>query len=86
MSEVQFTKEQYARRPQYAQVVSGLTALVIRWGLAKNEKEAQRTLLIIAGIAIVIAIAIPVFFGGSSEPSVPRSVIDAGLPPEVRRR
>lgn len=86
MSEVQFTEEEYTRRPQYTQAVSGLTKLVIAWGFAKDEKQAQRVLLIIAGIAIVIAIAVPIFFGGSSEPSVPRSVIDAGLPLEVRGR
>lgn len=46
------------------QSTSGLTALVQKWRLAKDTKSAQMLLLIVAGIAVLIAVVAP-FVAGS---------------------
>lgn len=58
MSDVQFTEEQYAPAPRQASAISGLVSVVMAWGLAKDEREAEKVLLIIAGIAAVIGVAV----------------------------
>ena len=54
----------------------GLSAMVISWGLAKDEKGAQVVLLIIA----VLAVAVGIFFmftgGGGTE--VPANISPGG--------
>ncbi|HQT82677.1 MAG: hypothetical protein B7W98_00560 [Parcubacteria group bacterium 20-58-5] len=60
MSDIQFDSEQEFSRPTLDQGPKGLEGLVIRSGLAKNHAGAQKTLVIIAVLAIVTAILIQV--------------------------
>jgi hypothetical protein len=46
-------EQQITRVPQTG--VSGLYALVIRWGFAKNEKQAVTVLLVVAAACVVLA-------------------------------
>lgn len=85
MSDVQFSEEQQYATPPPVVRQGGLIQLVQKWGLAKDEKGAQQVLLIIVGVAVLIAV-VSIVLGGSSESSVPRSVIESGLPPEARSR
>lgn len=56
MSEVEFTDEAVSRAHSPQGAASGLPALVLKWGLAKDEKEATKVLLWIAAGAAIIAI------------------------------
>lgn len=47
--------------------VRGLYALVIRWGLAKDEREASIALIIIAALAGLLAVTVW-FVAGGFEP------------------
>lgn len=61
---VTFNEEQFtARRAQTA--LSGLTAWVIAQGFAKDEKGANTLMLMVAGVAVLIAIIAPMILGGS---------------------
>lgn len=56
-------EQQIARRSPTG--VSGLYALVIRWGFAKDEKSAGMVLSITAASLVILAISIWVFAPGS---------------------
>lgn len=58
---VQFEEEQQLSRTPVRSSAKGMTALVISWGLAKDEKSAQTILLITAGAAFVLALGVWVF-------------------------
>jgi len=79
MTDVEFNEPNYATRASGIPAAGGSSAfsrLVIKTGLAKDEKGAQRVLLIIAILAIVIAAF--VFFGGhKSAPEVPPPAVGA---------
>lgn len=69
--------------------VSGLTDLVQKWGLARDTESAQKLLLIIAGIAVLIALVSPFMFGGSGNegmvaPPGYEIVTPPGLPPRLQ--
>lgn len=77
MSDVQFIDEQ-----KYAQVrvrpTKGLIGMVMGWGLAANEKEAENILLVVAVVAIVMAVAAPFLMGGGEkELPVPEALREA---------
>jgi hypothetical protein len=58
MSDIRFDgEESYAPRPLRPRA-KGLAGLVVRWGLAKNERSAQLVLLAAALIAFLIALAL----------------------------
>ena len=58
---VTFEEEQQLSRAPARSATKGMTALVISWGLAKDEKGAAMVLLMAAGAALVLAIGIWVF-------------------------
>lgn len=59
-----------------------LTGLVIKWGLAKDARDASYVLLGIAVVAAALAFVVPIVLGGSSRSAgVPQSLIDAKTPP-----
>ena len=66
MADVQFSQEQYAPTRTYSST-KGIPALVVKWGLARTEKEANMLLLGTAGLCIIAAIALPFFFGSSDK-------------------
>lgn len=67
MEEVRFDSEQEFARPQAAaQGPRGLTALVMKWGLAKDEKTAQYILVGITVAAMLVMLF--VWIGGRSTP------------------
>ncbi len=71
MSNIQFDEPgmEYAR-PDLGQGPTGLVALVIKYGLAKNEKQAQIVLVVIGLIAVAV-----MFFAWPSSNSTP---VDTG--------
>ncbi|MEA2701862.1 MAG: hypothetical protein QOE22_571 [Candidatus Parcubacteria bacterium] len=75
MSEVQFTEESFhtstKKKPS-----RGLTALLIRAGFAKDERQAGMLMLVVAAICIVAAIAFIALSTGGPGP----------LSPEERRQ
>ena len=80
MSNVEFDEEQsYVRPKPEAPHGSAMARLVIASGLAKDEKGAERVLLIIAGLCVLLAAGVYIF-GRDQGPPVPQSVIDASLP------
>ena len=58
-------EQQIARTPQTG--VSGLYALVIRWGFAKDEKQAGMVLLIAIGTLLLGIIGIWIMGSGAPE-------------------
>ncbi len=81
MTDIQFdTENEFARPAAQSAGPKGLTKLVMKWGLAKDEKTAQYVLLGIAIVAILITLWL--LFGqggGSSAPVIPPGV--TALPP-----
>lgn len=73
MNNVQFQDQNNVYR---APKKKGLSAMVIKWGLAKDEKGAQMVLLIIAVVAILIG-GFFMFSGGSA--GVPVDTPDPSL-------
>jgi hypothetical protein len=63
MSNVTFEEPEYNRnatsRPQK---ISFLTDLTIKTGLAKDEAGAQRVMLIVTVVVVLLAVAVYVFF------------------------
>ena len=80
MADIQFQEPQYAQSPSSAGP-SGITGLITRWGLAKDERQAKIVLLIIAVLAVVVAVFTTFSFGGAGavKPLVPS--IDGMYPP-----
>ncbi len=65
MADVSFDEEPIASAPSLTQSPA-LVRLVIRWGFAKDEKNAEYVLLAVAGIAFLIMVfALASLFGGS---------------------
>lgn len=58
---VTFEEEQQLSRAPVQSTAKGMTALVISWGLAKNEKGATTVLLITAGAALALALGVWLF-------------------------
>lgn len=78
MNNVQFD-DQYQHT--YSTKSKGLEGLIISWGLAKDKKGAQMVLLIIAGIAIVIAFGAPIIFSNNQNQIPQEQVENDPLPP-----
>ena len=75
-------KEYQRQRPESA-LPRGLIGFVIRMGLAKDEEGANRVLLGVAAVAVVLAAVIPFFFTSTPEPYAPQAKVDAALTPKV---
>lgn len=73
MVDVQFNEPTYRNISQQVTGPRGLVGLVIRAGLAKNDVEAQKVLLIVLVVAVLCIIGIFVFGNVSTK--------DAPLPP-----
>jgi len=84
MSDISFDEENTTMRAApIATQQPALVKLVIRWGLAKDQKGAEMVLIGTAIIAAVLAIAIPLMTGGESSRSPQFDPMSADLPPEV---
>lgn len=64
---VQFEEEQQLSRTPMQSSAKGITALLISWGFAKDEKSAQTILLITVVVCIVIIGAVWLFSPGRSQ-------------------
>lgn len=73
MDNITLEEPVYQAPAQAARKPSMLSQLAISWGLARDEKGAQRVLLIVAVVAFLAAVGI--FF------SSPANRPDAALPP-----
>ncbi|MBU2103919.1 hypothetical protein KKD81_00015 [Patescibacteria group bacterium] len=74
MSDISFNEENTTVRPTpIAAQQPALVKLVIRWGLAKDQKGAEMVLIGTAVIAATLAIAIP-FMSGSVDRPAPQVV------------
>jgi len=81
MANVEFNEPSYTVRtaaPVAGGSSSSFSRLVIKFGLAKDEKGAQMVLLGIAVIAIVLAVF--VFIGSHHSASVPAPVEPGAMP------
>lgn len=79
MADIQFQEPQYGRSNLSGPRRSWLTNLVISTGLAGDERSAKYVLLVITGIAIALAVALPNLMSGPENPTVPQSAIDAAF-------
>jgi len=71
MADVQYQEPQYGGRPRsFDPKRSWLTKITINTGLAKDDEGAQRVLLILGVVMIVIAVAIWKFSGSSPLPPI----------------
>lgn len=73
---VQFNEPTYGAPAAATPKRGALVALVIKFGLAKDDKQAQTTLVVI--LAVVIALTVGVLFFGGGGGASPESQI----PPE----
>lgn len=72
MADIQFdTEQEYARQSAQQSEPSGLTGLVQKWGLAKDNQQASYVLLGIAIAATITAIYI----------AIPKSIDNSANPP-----
>ncbi len=67
---IQFDEQEYARPGVVQKGPSGITGLVIKLKLAKDEAGAQKVLLIIIAVCVLIMIAIW-WFPNSHRPPLP---------------
>jgi len=82
MSDISFDEENTTMRAApIATQQPALVKLVIRWGLAKDQKGAEMVLIGTAIIAAVLAIAIPLMSGGEKAPPQPVVPMNTDLPP-----
>lgn len=81
MSDISFDEENTVMRaaPLVAQQPA-LVKLVIRWGLAKDQKGAEMVLIGTAVVAALLAIAIPLMSGGKSMSPPPVVPMNATMP------
>ncbi|MBU6320965.1 MAG: hypothetical protein KGI78_00695 [Patescibacteria group bacterium] len=72
MADMQFEEPSYGA-PVVDAGPKGLAGLLIRWGVAKDERQAQVALLVILVVALIGAASLFLFGGaaGSSRPPVP---------------
>lgn len=81
MVDIRFDPEdEFTRSEAYTREPRGMTALVMKWGLAKDEKMAQYVLLGIAVGVTLLAFLAPKFIDGSQLP-VSHTQINAPVPP-----
>ena len=71
MADIQFETEQDYTPTTVSTESRGLAALVMRLGLAKDEKTARYVLLGIAVAAVVLAFVVPALIGGGTKPPLP---------------
>lgn len=86
MSDLQFDTEQEYAPSSAPEGPKGLNALVIRWGLAKDEKTARYVLLGSAVVFVALAILVPFLFSGPAQKTLPKGatiVNTPGSPPRL---
>lgn len=71
MSEVEFHEPAYGSPAPATRKESALSRLVMKLGLASDEKGAQRVLLVVALAAIAAAVAFALSSGSSGLPESP---------------
>ena len=71
MSDIQFNEDQNYSYTRYQQRTSGFVSLIIKLGLAKDEKDANKVIVIIGIIAITITIGVFMFGGGGNKNKAP---------------
>lgn len=64
---VQFEEEQQLSRTPMRSSAKGITALLISWGLAKDERSAQTILLITVAACIVLIAGVWLFSPGRAQ-------------------
>jgi len=84
MSNVSFNEEPQYQAQSAVPRGSAFTRLAIRWGFAKDEKGAERFLLCVVGVCVLLAIA--VFFFASPRAPAPETPRDADWPQGGVRR
>jgi len=62
---VQFEQPNYTPQYSYDKPATGLAGLLIKWGLAKDKKGAQKILFIVLGVVVLITFF--VIFSGSRQ-------------------
>lgn len=67
MSSVSFDDEQQYARHAVPTGSGGLTGWLIRKGLTSDQRSAQRVMLMVAGVCILVAILAPLLLGGNDE-------------------
>ena len=73
MSDISFDEESTTvRAAPIAAQQSALVKLVIRWGLAKDQKGAEMVLIVTAVVAAALAIAVPLMSGGNANRPPPQ--------------
>ena len=80
MADLQFDTEQEFAPTSASAEPKGLTAIVMRYGLAKDEKSAQYVLLGTAVVAILIAVGLPFLFGGPTQTPLPSGTTIVNTP------
>lgn len=81
MSDISFDEENTTMRAApIASQQPALVKLVIRWGLAKDQKGAEMVLIVIAVIAAALAIAVPFMSGGVDRPPPQIMPVNPELP------
>ncbi len=56
MSDIQFNEPEYGSRDKFAPKEGFPTKMVIKFGLAKDAKQAQVVLLVITAVAVAIGL------------------------------
>lgn len=81
---IQFEEEQQLSRIPARSTTRSMTALVISWGLAKDEKSAATMLLIAASMALALAAGIWLFASPTRQAVSPEAYQDparVSIPP-----
>lgn len=67
MPNVSFDEEPQYRIQSYGPAKTGITQLIISWGFAKNQKQAELVLLGLTVLAVVIGVGVAVTRGSTSK-------------------
>lgn len=73
---VQFEEEQLLSRAPVKSSKRGLPALLVSWGLAKDERGAATLLLIVCGVALIFSIGALVLSSSSGKHVTPEEYRD----------
>ncbi len=77
MSNLEFeSDEEYAPRYE-SDEPKGFTGLVLRWGIAGDQKTAGYVLLGVAIAAVLLAFILPMVFGSGGRAPAPQAQVDS---------
>jgi hypothetical protein len=80
-TETQFEEEAlYAARPNARNSKKGLVELVKQWGIAKDDTAAEKILLVVIGVCILIMILVMSMFLWPHKPPLPRIIPSVTVP------